>query len=412
MFESLDEAIRLLNERFKPAEVAVIEKHIRPALGFKPLAGGKTVIGGTRLGGVPDLPDGIDWPMRRAFAKDHPAMTRGGPYHAEHIEKYALTAFPMAFYAQIDLAEAHRVSGDTAKLLPETGRLLFFYEIMTGSWLDGPLNGAGAVIYDDSPASALKPRPTPQALKDDEAAQLEAMRERQAALKRGETPDYVAELTKAAGEMANAMVRDDYYSERYGWFAFAPKWLDALRGRTPWRDDIDATEFDGSEIPPEDLVTRFEAPSQPIQLKQVYTLPSEWSYDRDLDAGLDQLFSDDDNRDAYEALVEWGGSRFNTTTGGDPTWLNRALGHASPVQSDPRSGALFEPEQIRSRPHDDPVWKRQAATRAMDYILLLQVDNATLTQSNAVEGVVYFYIHKDDLAKRDFSKVTAVYQTS
>ena len=43
------------------------------------------------------------------------------------------------------------------------------------------------------------------------------------------------------------------------------------------------------------------------------------------------------------------------------------------------------------------------------WLLLLQVSIADLTQLDT-EGTVYFMVHKEDFAKRDFSRVVASYQ--
>jgi uncharacterized protein YwqG len=63
-------------------------------------------IGGTRLGGLPDLPSGTEWPR--------------GP------------KAPLSFIAQLDLAEL--AATDASGLLPRDGLLSFFYDLGTNPW--------------------------------------------------------------------------------------------------------------------------------------------------------------------------------------------------------------------------------------------------------------------------------------
>jgi uncharacterized protein YwqG len=84
----------------------------------------------TKLGGLPDLPDGAEWPRRGQK--------------------------PLSFVAQIDLEEVHDYLRDPA--LPETGLLSFFYE--ADLWTSGHSpqhEGAWRVLLLNGPLSRQSP---------------------------------------------------------------------------------------------------------------------------------------------------------------------------------------------------------------------------------------------------------------
>lgn len=70
----------------------------------------RVVLGGSKIGGMPDLPSCIEWP--HAHGK------------------------PLAFIAQINLAEVHEL--DIEQQLPERGWLYFFYDAVNEHWGDIP----------------------------------------------------------------------------------------------------------------------------------------------------------------------------------------------------------------------------------------------------------------------------------
>jgi uncharacterized protein YwqG len=77
-------------------------------------------ISASKLGGLPDLPDGLDWPGWKGR--------------------------PLAFLAQIDLASAHDAGGPD--WLPDTGMLFFFYDPDQSTWgFDPEDRGSWAVLY-------------------------------------------------------------------------------------------------------------------------------------------------------------------------------------------------------------------------------------------------------------------------
>jgi uncharacterized protein YwqG len=86
-------------------------------------------IGRTKIGGCPDLPDGLEWPV----------------FNDKHL----------AFIAQINLAEVSEY--DIEKSLPGAGILYFFYDADQETWGYDPEDlGGWKVIYYDGDRSLLK----------------------------------------------------------------------------------------------------------------------------------------------------------------------------------------------------------------------------------------------------------------
>jgi hypothetical protein len=99
-----------------------------PALGIEILKG--PALSRSKLGGLPDLPSGTDWPHRG--------------------DK------PLAFICQLDLAEVHLHLHDPA--VPSAGLLSFFYE--ADRWTSGSSpedRGAWRVLLTDGPVSRQRP---------------------------------------------------------------------------------------------------------------------------------------------------------------------------------------------------------------------------------------------------------------
>lgn len=93
----------------------------RPAIGIdlRPCAQNSLTIGASRFGGIPDLPDGFEWPVYRKR--------------------------PLAFLGQIDLSAVPRVKRSA---LPRSGTLAFFYEVHSMLWgFDPKDRGCARVAY-------------------------------------------------------------------------------------------------------------------------------------------------------------------------------------------------------------------------------------------------------------------------
>jgi uncharacterized protein YwqG len=107
----------------------------KPAIHLRPMA----QIGFSKLGGLPALPPGIDWPLWN--------------------EK------PQSFLAQIDLAEINAV---LPSFLPSSGRLYFFYDQAQEAWgFDPKDRGAWQVFYSTASESELQERVSPTDLPDE-----------------------------------------------------------------------------------------------------------------------------------------------------------------------------------------------------------------------------------------------------
>jgi uncharacterized protein YwqG len=85
----------------------MLEPHVRNSIFMTTTpSNGERGIGGSHIGGLPDLPNGVPWPE----------------VDGKHL----------GFLAQFNLAELH--SFDKDGLLPSSGFLLFFYDIEQGAW--------------------------------------------------------------------------------------------------------------------------------------------------------------------------------------------------------------------------------------------------------------------------------------
>jgi uncharacterized protein YwqG len=94
-------------------------------------------IGASKLGGVPDLPEGVSWPEWKGL--------------------------PQSFIAQIHLADV--VPYDADKLLPHSGMLWFFYDAQQQTFGADPTDRGGwRVIFREGDQAQLHRTPAPAAL--------------------------------------------------------------------------------------------------------------------------------------------------------------------------------------------------------------------------------------------------------
>lgn len=96
-------------------------------------------IGNSRIGGVPDVPPGFEWPRWM------PTDARNQQHHPNRLA-------PLGFIAQFDLRAIPQID----KALPDTGWLYFFYDLYCQPWGFDPADrGCCRVIYADCDRTAL-----------------------------------------------------------------------------------------------------------------------------------------------------------------------------------------------------------------------------------------------------------------
>ncbi|QZO01869.1 YwqG family protein [Chenggangzhangella methanolivorans] len=347
MFDDVPHAREALAAHFDPPRLERVVSALVPAIVFAPVPGA-AVLGGSRIGGAPDMGPGAEWP-RPAAAEDPEAIAkRGSPDAGKEMLEHFARNLPYAFFAQVDLGEAARL-GPVASALPSEGRLLFFYDVSIGPWDTG--SRVARVIWDKTPDQLARLAP-PADLK--EAADADR-----------------AERVKLAQEFD-----DDVEAARKGGSAYdAP-------GR-PMR-----------------LQTTLRLPS--VASIEVSALPEIFEAARSVTGGENEAL------EAYEAAIEENHDGYTD----EKWRRQQLLGAPQPEQDDPRYDAVvvttfgkqhLEREEWRSR-------RAEIEAAARDWTLLLQADVGDWMQARFTEGTVFFVIRKDDLAARRFDRVVAVYQ--
>ena len=124
-------------------------------------------IGQSRMGGLPDLPTGVEWPawMPPAYSRKPSFLERLFSMRPALPEEPTLS--PHSFIAQFNLSEV--APYDSEKVLPDCGMLYFFYDTNPMVWYDVPPHKEGwRVIYWKGDASQLAranaPKELPQKL--------------------------------------------------------------------------------------------------------------------------------------------------------------------------------------------------------------------------------------------------------
>lgn len=119
-----------------------VKAHFRPSIRIRtqPADIESLSLGQSRMGGVPDLPAGFEWPRYNGH--------------------------PLSFVAQLDLSD---LAGLPSVLpLPNEGFLVFFYDTKEYAWgFDPKDRGSAAVRYLKEPASSLVRTPPPEDLQED-----------------------------------------------------------------------------------------------------------------------------------------------------------------------------------------------------------------------------------------------------
>jgi len=322
-------------------------------------------VGGARIGGRPDFPPHLAWPVRAPITSDK-ILKAGGGSHAAWIAKHASMPIPFEFVAQIDLTEAARFAPSAG--LPEEGRLLFFYDGALGPWQNP--RDAGRVIWDKSPLADLAPRQAPDVLLELEAserAEYDHLRANPMELAKNYAPAQMRIFTNGLRE---GQTLEDFF-----------------------REVAEKMEY----------ASRYVYPSQPMRIESALQWPDSNSPEAALDPDL-QAFLAEDQIDDFSIL-----SRLERR----PASSRHVLyGTPIPDQDDPRyDTALAADPLLAARLREDreatlPTLERAAA----DWRLLLQVDQAALQQARFVEGIFCFVIHINDLGARDFTQAQTIYQ--
>jgi hypothetical protein len=116
----------------------------------------------------------------------------------------------------------------------------------------------------------------------------------------------------------------------------------------------------------------------------------------------------DENDDFWGDVMDTG---LTTLTSGRTVLAHRLAGWPIPEQGDPRFTAVASANGVL-RLFDRSPTEAEAEACSLEvsaWTMLLQVDMASLGTDFA-EGTVYFVMRADDLARRDFSRVHAIYQ--
>lgn len=126
---------KLTGAGIEPTLAAALAELVRPSIALLPeatVADGALPVGSTKLGGSPDLPGGMPWPVRRPYRLVVPRGNRT-PMQQER---------PLAFLAQIAMSDAIAVGG-TDLALPKWGLLSFFYDAESQPWGFDPGDAVG-----------------------------------------------------------------------------------------------------------------------------------------------------------------------------------------------------------------------------------------------------------------------------
>lgn len=355
MFDTPDIARHHLAEQFRPAQIDMLVGALEPSIQFIPAGKGAVTPGGSRIGGTPDLPGAMAWPVPDYPANIAEITSRGSAEANEELKQHVALGLPYAFFAQVNLPEA-KALGQVASHLPDDGRLLFFYDLVAGAYDTGVWTVR--VIWDRTPVNKLEPRALPPALQN-------ASQER-----------------RASDEAFDKQMRKEYGD-------------DAVQ-RAP-----DAgTPYDGPARAMR-LTTTLRPPAkEAIEVNRYPILKAELTKAR---VNYEEAFSDH-----YGELFS---KRFDSYYGpANRGNRNQLLGTPLPEQSDPRHDAVVAADKD-GRFASDAGQKHAADSdaRAHDWTLLLQIDVADWMQDDG-EGTVYFLIRADDLMNRRFDRVIGVYQ--
>lgn len=366
-----DHCIHGVDNPMTATQVELLVSRLKPQLWLAQHRDGGW-LGETRLGGAPDLPKGAIWPMR-PVPLDAEKKAEQWKEHHGWIARHVTRELPFEFIGQIDFAELTREQERQFEL-PTEGRLLFFWDGAVG------LIESGAhtcrVIFDETPVADLARVGIPALF-----AEMEAWW-------RAPDPKQIEHFKTMARSLDASGQKDAANAMR-----------DAVRK---------------SEKPDPASKKPFVYPPRAKRLVPLWVLPMKNSVELSFDKDLSAFADNDDTSEHYELLTSNDTGPFTSSNmRRTQPWLTiqarltRMMGPPVPEQDDPRFDAV---DKAHIPPHP---WNSEqisdAARKASEWQLLLQVSIADLSQKQA-EGTVYFMILKSDLAKRDFSRVVASHQ--
>ncbi len=188
MFTSVDQiAAALVGAGLTKTDAEEIAKHAKPCvwLETESIASEDGIaLGATKIGGRPDLPAGIDWPVRPPYPNADrieryrrqiedpkkywswatPAQREEFSRDCAQTIKILEKPFPLAFVAQIDFAEAWR-AGPLDPDFPKNGLLSIFYDALESPWGYDPADHVGTrVLFHTSDAGQMTRRELPAEL--------------------------------------------------------------------------------------------------------------------------------------------------------------------------------------------------------------------------------------------------------
>ncbi len=167
-------------------------------------------LGTSKIGGKPHLPADFVW-----------------PFYENEVEE---EDYPLSFIAQINLAEVSAY--DKEHLLPESGLLCFFYDILSQPWGFDPADaGCARVYYFDLPAAELVETDLPADLPDDARVSLQRLSFKS----KPELPSY---------EELFDLTDMEQFGKDFNWEVYT----DAARGLLGLEKDSDEAVGDGCKL--------------------------------------------------------------------------------------------------------------------------------------------------------------------